>query len=226
VISVIIPALDEELALPATLDSLRAQRTECEVILVDGGSSDRTLEIFNDFRKHQANWHAVTSARGRARQQNAGAVAATGGWLLFLHADTRLPPGGLERIMSVADHVHAGCFRHRFSGASRMLAVLTWFHNRRFAVTHVIYGDQAMFIRRSLFHEIGGFPDGDMEDIAFSLRLRRVTKPIMLDAAIVTDARKFEQMGHWRALYRAVSLLVRFRFGRDVSSDPFFDPYR
>jgi rSAM/selenodomain-associated transferase 2 len=226
VISVVIPTLDEELALPATLAALRRQNMPFEVVVVDGVSSDKTLDIAGEAAGDDPRWRILTAPRGRARQLNAGAELATGDWLLFLHADTILPEDGLARIEGQPSAVEAGCFRHRFSGPGVGLRVLTWFHNRRFRVTRVIYGDQAMFIRRSLFLSLGGFPDRPMEDIAFSLRLREVTKPVMLDAAVTTDSRKFEQMGRWRALYRAVSLLIRFRLGRDVSGDPFFRDYR
>jgi hypothetical protein len=83
-----------------------------------------------------------------------------------------------------------------------------------------------MFVHRVLFQELGGFPIRPMEDIAFSLALRTATTPIMLPAFVTTDARKFDQMGHWRALFGAVILLMRFRLGTDVSDDRFFGSYR
>ena len=225
-VSVVIPALNEELALPATLASLFNQPGDHEVILVDGGSTDLTLAIADEAAARDSRLRVLRADRGRARQQNAGAAAAVGEWLLFLHADTVLPPTGLQRIASQPEEVKAGCFRHRFSGPGAMLATLSWFHNRRFFVTRVIYGDQGMFIRRQLFLDLGGFPDRDMEDIAFGLRLRSVTTPVMVAETVTTGSRKFEQMGKWRALYRAVSLLIRFRLGADVSGDEFFGDYR
>jgi rSAM/selenodomain-associated transferase 2 len=226
VISVVIPTLNEELALPATLGSLLDQDCDFEAIVVDGGSSDRTPAIVEDTAASHPAVRLLAADRGRARQMNAGAADARGDWLLFLHADTLLPEKSLNRIANLRDTVAAGCFRHQFSGNSPTLRILSWFHNRRFQVTRVIYGDQAMFVRRPLFVRLGGFPDTDMEDIAFSLALRSATRPIMLSQPVITDARKFDQMGHWHALAHAVALLVRFRFGMNVSRDRFFRDYR
>jgi rSAM/selenodomain-associated transferase 2 len=226
VISVVIPTLNEEIALPATLVSLLDQDCDFEAIVVDGGSSDRTPAIVEDAAASHPAVRLLVADRSRARQMNAAAAEALGDWLLFLHADTVLPERSLSRIANLPATVAAGCFRHRFSGNSPMLRSLSWLHNRRFHVTRVIYGDQAMFVRRSLFRRLGGFPATDMEDIAFSLALRSVTRPIMLSQPVITDARKFDQMGRWRALTHAVALLVRFRLGLNVSRDRFFGDYR
>lgn len=225
-ISVVIPTLNEELALPATLGSVLDQDGEFEIIVVDGGSGDRTVAIVETAAACHGGIRVIVADRGRARQMNAGADIARGDWLLFLHADTVLPSLSLSRIARLPDTVGAGCFRHRFSGSSPMLRTLSWLHNRRFHFTRVIYGDQAMFVRRPLFLQLRGFPITHMEDIAFSLALRSVTRPIMLSAPVTTDARKFEQMGHWRALGHAVALLIRFRLGVNVSRNRFFGDYR
>lgn len=225
-ISIVIPTLNEERALPATLDTVFAQTGAVEVLVVDGGSSDATRDVVDRYAMRHAQLRWIRAATGRAGQLNAGAERARGDWLLFLHADTRLPAGALESIEALSTRVRAGCFHQRFRSASRLLAVLSWLHNRRCQLTRVIYGDQALFIRRGLFHQLGGYPDRKMEDIAFSLVLRSVTRPVMLPLAVTTDARKFEQMGRWRALGRAVVLLLRFRLGAEIEDDPFFDAYR
>jgi len=225
-ISVIIPALNEERALPATLDAILAQSADLEVLVVDGGSVDRTPQIVEESSARHPRLRLLRTARGRALQMNAGADLARGDWLLFLHADTLLPQNGLTAIENQPETVQAGCFTHRFSGASAMLRVLSWFHNHRFGLTRVIYGDQAMFIRRDLFQKLEGFPVRPMEDIAFGLKLRAATLPVMLPEVVNTDSRKFDQMGHWRALAHSVFLLIRFRFGADVSRDRFFRNYR
>jgi len=225
-ISVIIPALNEERALPATLDAILAQSADLEVLVVDGGSVDRTPQIVEESSARHPRLRLLRTARGRALQMNAGADLARGDWLLFLHADTLLPQNGLTAIENQPETVQAGCFTHRFSGASAMLRVLSWFHNHRFGLTRVIYGDQAMFIRRDLFQKLEGFPVRPMEDIAFGLKLRAATLPVMLPEVVNTDSRKFDQMGHWRALAHSVFLLLRFRFGADVSRDRFFRNYR
>ena len=225
-ISVIIPTLNEERALPATLDAILDQPVDSEVIVVDGGSVDRTPQIVEETSARHPHLELLRMARGRALQMNAGAGAARGEWLLFLHADTLLPKNGFSAIENQPETIQAGCFTHRFSGAGAMLRILSWFHNHRFGVTRVIYGDQAMFIRRGLFEELGGFPVRPMEDIAFGLTLRAATRPIMLPEVVTTDSRKFDQMGHWRALAHSVFLLLRFRYGADVSRDRFFRNYR
>ncbi len=225
-ISVIIPTLNEELALPAALDAVLAQPVELEVIVVDGGSIDGTVAMVEAALAPDPRLQLLRAARGRALQMNAGAEVTRGEWLLFLHADTLLPGDGLTMIENQPEAIQAGCFTHRFSGAGAMLRILSWFHNHRFGLTRVIYGDQAMFIRRGLFEKLGGFPVRPMEDIAFGLRLRTVTRPIMLPGFVTTDSRKFDQMGHWRAVTHSVILLLRFRFGADVSRDRFFRNYR
>jgi rSAM/selenodomain-associated transferase 2 len=225
-VTVVIPALNEERAIAATLGSVLGQSGRTEVIVVDGGSSDRTTAIVAEHRTRHANLWLLETDRGRGRQMNAGAAAAGGEYLLFLHADTVLPDRAMERIEALPKTTLAGCFHQRFSTPSPVLRALSFMHNVRFRVTRVIYGDQAMFIRRVTFMALGGFPDREMEDVAFSLRLRRITTPVMLPEHVVTDARKFDQLGHWRAVARSISLLLRFRRGVDVSGDRFFDEYR
>ncbi len=225
-ISVIIPTLNEERALAATLDAILDQPGDSEVIVVDGGSVDRTPQIVKETSARHPRLQLLRMAPGRALQMNAGAEAARGDWLLFLHADTLLPQNGFSAIENQPETIQAGCFTHRFSGTSAMLRNLSWFHNHRFGLTRVIYGDQAMFIRRDLFERLEGFPVQPMEDIAFGLELRAATVPVMLPEVVTTDSRKFDQMGHWRALAHSVLLLLRFRFGADVSGDRFFRNYR
>jgi rSAM/selenodomain-associated transferase 2 len=226
VVSVIIPTLNEKRALPATLASVIDQMSDAEVVVADGGSSDGTKSIVADLAARHQGIRWLESSRGRAVQMNAGAAEASGDWLLFLHADTILPAGALARIEGQPSTVDAGCFHHRFSGTGPVLRLLSWCHNRRFAVTRVIYGDQAMFVRNRLFRKLGGFPDRDMEDIAFSLVLRGVTRPVMAPETVVTDSRKFESMGPLRATARATRLLIRFRLSRRVEGDDFFGEHR
>jgi rSAM/selenodomain-associated transferase 2 len=207
-ISIIIPAYNEEKALPATLKRLLSQRADFEVIVVDGGSTDRTREIVHA----QPRIRLLTASKGRATQMNAGARVAHGEWLLFLHADTLLPDGGLQRLNALQSNgrVQAGGFRHRFSADDWRLQLISWIDNVRTRVTRIIYGDQAMFVRRALFERLGGFPEDQpfLEDIRFCKRLKRVTRPVLLDQYVITDARKFVQMGVWRSLWRCLMILL------------------
>jgi rSAM/selenodomain-associated transferase 2 len=220
-ISVVIPAWNEERALPGTLKSVFSQATPCEVIVADGGSSDATCAIAAADTRIQL----VSAPKGRASQMNAGAQRARGEWILFLHADTWLPPGALSAIAALPPEVAAGCFRHRFSGRDWRLRLISRLHDWRFSITGIIYGDQAMFVRRALFERLGGFPAvAHLEDVLFSERLVRVTQPRMLELIVDTESRKFEQMGIWKSLGRVLAILVCHelrlpvptRFFRDV----------
>jgi rSAM/selenodomain-associated transferase 2 len=220
-ISVVIPAWNEERALPRTLASVFAQAMPYQVIVADGGSTDDTRSI----AAADPRVSLVSAPKGRASQMNAGARRARGDWILFLHADTRLPPGALSAIAALPPRVAAGCFRHRFSGQDWRLALISRLHDWRFSVTGIVYGDQAMFVRRALFDGLGGFPEvSHLEDVLFSERLVRVTRPSMLDLTVETESRKFEQMGIWKSLGRVLAILachqlrlpLPTRFFRDV----------
>jgi rSAM/selenodomain-associated transferase 2 len=222
-ISIIIPALDEEKALPATLARLAEQTGEREVIVVDGGSSDATCAIAEVF----PGVRLLRAPRGRALQMNAGAQASRGDWLLFLHADTWLPPSGLARIASLPLEVAAGCFQQRFSGDDWRLRLVSWLHNFRCRRTGVMYGDQAMFVRRSLFERLGGFPEIDiLEDIVFSERLLAVVRPRVMPVEVVTDSRKFIKMGVFRSLARCFVILLCYELRLPVSARAFFAAVR
>ena len=224
-ISVIIPVLNEEKALPATLNALRQQPGAFETIAVDGGSTDRTREILARYP-----WVKVTSARkGRASQMNSGACSATGEWLVFLHADTRLPDGALARLRAWYNRpdIKAGGFWHRFSGDRPSLRLISWIDNWRCRHSRIIYGDQAMFIRRDLFMTLGGFSErATMEDVEFCERLNQVTKPELVREAVITSSRKFEQMGVWRSFLRVALILIRHELGMVVHRGRFFTDVR
>jgi len=163
-ISIVIPAYNEERALPATLRQLFEQGGTCEVIVVDGGSHDRTCEIVRRWPvtdRLRAPLTLLTAPKGRASQMNAGAKLASGDWLLFLHADTLLPVEALNRLQALDSNsaVQAGGFQHRFSGSDWRLRMISWLDNFRCVRSHIIYGDQALFVRRALFERLGGFPD-------------------------------------------------------------------
>ncbi len=223
-ISVVIPALNEERALPATLRSVLDQRRQGdEVIVVDGGSSDATCAI----AAAVSGVRLISAPRGRASQMNAGARIARREWLLFLHADTLLPSDGLARIAALPAAVQAGCFIQRFSGDDARLRLVSRLNNFRCRRTRIMYGDQAMFVRKRQFEALGGFPPLDiLEDIAFSERLLRVTRPTLVPAEVVTDSRKFVQMGVFRSLARCFAILACYELHLPIPGRSFFKPIR
>src|SRR5574341_191451 len=224
-ISVILPAYDEERALPSTLQALLAQAGDYEVWVVDGGSTDRTREI----AAAEPRVGLLVAPKGRASQMNAGAAQARGDWLLFLHADTRLPDGALARLNALEGDrsVQAGGFLHCFSGNDWRLRMVSWLDNFRCTRSRIIYGDQALFVRRSLFAQLGGFPEQPiLEDVAFCEKLVRVTTPVLLTPPVVTDSRKFVRMGIGRSFVRVLLIILHVEFRLPVLPRAFFRDIR
>lgn len=221
----IIPVLNEERVIAATLAAVLEQEGDFEVLVVDGGSTDRTAALAAPYT--DVLW--LTAPAGRASQMNAGAAQAGGEWLLFLHADTRLPPGALVKLAGLTPDTatQAGGFRHRFSGNGFGLWLISRLHNFRCRVTGVFYGDQALFIRRSLFEDMGGFPAQPiLEDLLFGEQLVKRTKPLLMDDYVITDSRKFEQQGVWLSLLRVLGILLRHELRLPVRRGKFFTDVR
>jgi rSAM/selenodomain-associated transferase 2 len=199
-LGVVIPALDEAANLARLLpDLLRRARPDAEIIVVDGGSRDGTTKVV----RGQAGVRLLESARGRARQMNAGARQVGGDVLLFLHADTRLPDGAIDAIAgALADPaVVAGRFDVRFDSRRRVLAMVAWFMNARSRATSICTGDQAIFVRRAAFDAVGGYPDiALMEDIELCRRLKRRGRLAALRVRVTTSARKWEREGPLRTI--------------------------
>ncbi|SDR98196.1 transferase 2, rSAM/selenodomain-associated [Halopseudomonas xinjiangensis] len=197
-LSVIIPTLNEQATLERTLTALQRWRDELELIVVDGGSTDRTRDIAEPLVDH-----VHRAPLGRARQMNLGAELASGDALLFLHADTFLPPGFLPLIrQALADETHLwGRFDLSFEPSNRRLGLVAWMVNRRSRLTHVCTGDQGIFVRTQVFRDFGGFRNIPlMEDIEFSRRLRYLTPPACLDAKVVTSSRRWMEEGVLRTI--------------------------
>jgi len=194
-LSVIIPALNESAQIAATLDSVLCG-TGIEVIIVDGGSRDDTAQI--------ARAYGITvlqSAPGRASQMNYGARAASGNTLLFLHADSRLPPDYLENVERVLTRhdVVAGAFRLRIDSPRMSLRLVEYFINLRSRLLQMPYGDQALFMKTEIFHAMGGFPAFPvMEDFEFVRRLRKKGHIGIADAPCETSARRWDTQGVFR----------------------------
>ena len=196
-LSIIIPVLNEERTIAATLADL--DRVEAaEVIVVDGGSTDRTAE---SVRATSA--RLVVSPRGRAAQMNAGARQTAGDVLLFLHADTKLPAGASRDIREcMADaRCAGGRFDIRLDSTHPLLRLVGHMISLRSRLTRVATGDQAIFVRRAVFERLGGFPEIPlMEDVAFSRALKKEGSIACLRARVTSSARRWEQHGPVRTI--------------------------
>ena len=201
-ISVIIPTLNEQTVLVQTLQHT-ATLGFSEVIVVDGGSTDGTLQSAEAFCAGTDDVRVITAPRGRARQMNGGARAGQGETLLFLHADTRLPVGAERCIESALSDpgVVGGRFDVRFDSPSLWGRLISSLMNVRSRLTGISTGDQAMFVRRRVFEQLGGFSDIPlMEDIEFSMRLKRAGRIAALNATVTTSFRRWETQGPLRTI--------------------------
>jgi rSAM/selenodomain-associated transferase 2 len=214
-LSIVIPTLNEATQLRDILEPLRAfQARGHEVIVVDGGSSDTTTAIAHEFAQR-----VIGSARGRACQMNAGAAAASGDVVLFLHADTYLPAQADVLIAAALCNEQKvwGRFDVRLSGDHFLLRVVELFMNLRSRTSSIATGDQAMFVRRAVFLQLGGFPDIPlMEDIALCKLLKRRFLPANLAARVVTSSRRWEQRG----IIRTIVLMWRMRLAYALGASP------
>ncbi|MEX2353478.1 MAG: TIGR04283 family arsenosugar biosynthesis glycosyltransferase, partial [Gammaproteobacteria bacterium] len=156
------------------------------------------------------------ASQGRARQMNVGATAARGDVLVFLHADTRLPVNA-DRIISQAlagKHKGWGRFDVYIEGQSCMLRIVAWLMNLRSRLSGIATGDQTIFVKRSLFEQVGGFPDQPlMEDIEISRRLKRFCRPVCLKDKVTTSGRRWESRGIWRTILLMWKLRLAYWLG-------------
>lgn len=219
---IVMPVLNEASAIEATLLSLAPvrQRGAC-VVVVDGGSQDDTRAL--------ARLHAdavIQAPRGRAAQMNAGAALGWGQALLFLHADTVLPERADAHLLQALARGHVwGRFDVRIAGRPRMLALVAAMMNLRSRWTGIATGDQAMFMRREAYAQVGGFaPQPLMEDIEMSRRLRALGAPACLRERVTTSGRRWEQRGVWRTI--VLMWRLRWRYWRGESAHTLAQDYR
>lgn len=213
-ISIIVPIYNEEKTIEKLLESLKGLKDRCEIILVDGGSTDRTLEyISSDFR-------LLHSEKGRAKQMNLGAAESTGDILFFLHCDSELPERPLAHIRSVMKDYRVGCFGIAFHSWNFFMFTCRVISNHRIKDRNVVFGDQGIFIDRKLFFDAGMFPEIPiMEDYQLSLRLKgRGEKIGMAKKRIYTSDRRFPQgtVPKLREMWKMNRLRKKYRDGMDI----------
>lgn len=210
--SIIIPTLNAGAGLPATLNTLLPGLEAGllrEVIVSDGGSTDETLQMADD-----AGAVVITGPKGRGGQLKRGAEAAKGAWLLFLHADTHLPPDWVGAAMTHRQtHPNlAAAFRLRFRAAGVAPTLVAGWANLRSAAINLPYGDQGLLLSRPLYDYAGGFPDQPlMEDVAMARALRGRIR--LLETHVTTGAERYTQNGWLRQGRRNLGTLLRYSFG-------------
>ena len=216
-LAIVIPTLNEEAGIDATLQRLAPLRERgVRVIVADGGSADTTVQ-----RAWQGADAVVIAARGRGRQMNAGArhpLAADADALLFLHADTQLPPDADRLILrALSNSLRVwGRFDVHIAGGLRGLRMVATLMNLRSRLTGIATGDQALFIRRGAFVALEGFaPIPLMEDIDFCRRARLLSAPLALREKVMTSGRRWERHGLWRTIVHMWRLRLAFYFGAD-----------
>jgi rSAM/selenodomain-associated transferase 2 len=208
--SIIIPILNEARGIGAAVDRLKSIKNVYEVIFVDGGSTDGTLEIIpKEFK-------IVDSPRGRGMQLNKGASTAHGDVLLFLHCDSILSKDAVQAISKAINQgFEGGCFSLQFDQSGALLALIARLSNLRVKLLRVMFGDQGIFIKREVFERLGGFPEIPiMEDLEFSLKLRKQCKIIQVKDKIITSARRFEKNGVLRTIMFMHKMKLLYFMGR------------
>jgi len=206
-LSIVIPALNEAERIEAALQALAPlRRRGCEVIVVDGGSADRTRELAAPLCDR-----ILSSARGRAVQMNYGARHACGDALLFLHVDTFLPPDGDFLVGKALENHLWGRFDVEIEGRRRLLRVVACAMNLRSRLSGIATGDQAIFVRRDAFPGFAAI--ALMEDIAFSREMKRRGAPACLRERVRTSGRRWERRGVLRTVVLMWRLRLLYYFG-------------
>ncbi len=207
--SYVIPVLDEAGGIAAQLGALRRLDPEAELLVVDGGSGDATVELARPLCDR-----LLQTAAGRARQMNAGAAAASGDYLCFLHADTLPGFDGAALAAALADGPAWGFCRVRLSGGHPAFRVIEAAMTLRSRLTGIASGDQMLFLRRELFSDSGGFEELPlMEDLEYCRRLRRRCRPRVLPLSVVTSSRRWERNGIAATVLRMWALRLAWFLG-------------
>lgn len=218
-VSFVIPVLNEQASVAGLLRDLRLRYPHCELIVVDGGSADNTVAIALPLCDQ-----LLVGERGRARQMNLGGQVASSPYIFFLHADScpgvsaaaldaclsQLPPWGFCRV--------------RLNGVHPFFRIIEWFMNQRSRLTAVATGDQMIFVQKAVFEHSGGFDVIPlMEDVAYSKRLRRLSRPAIISEPVVTSSRRWEEGGVIRTVVRM--WLLRLAYFLGVAPDKLWRHY-
>lgn len=209
-ISIVIPCLNEGKFIKKTLTNVYSLTGSFEVIVVDGGSTDETIDIVKKFESV----NLVPSAKGRSIQMNKGAKVAKGDILLFLHADTFLPENTYDSITTALEkpEIVAGSFYLMFDHENWALNMYTWMS--RFNFSLFTYGDHGIFVKKQIFEDIGGYKEIPfMEDVEIQSRFSNVGRFGKLDTAVLTSARRFIKTGPFRQLIFDLWLIFLFKIG-------------
>ena len=213
-ISIIIPVYNEEKTIVNLQSKLESLYEKCEIIFVDGGSTDATLSLID--KKYKL----FSSEKGRANQMNKGALESSGDVLLFLHSDSTLPKNALRQIKKVMKDYEAGCFGISFNTRSILMKICALMSNYRVGIGHIMFGDQGIFIDRTVFFNIGMFPSLPiMEDYQLSLTLKsKKIKTAMTKSHITTSDRRFtgNSIDKLKLMLKMHRLRSMYRKGVDI----------
>lgn len=211
-ISIIIPALNEEESIGSCLEAFRQNNDICEIIIADGGSSDRTIEIAESFQGVKM----VKTAKGRGLQMNAGAFSARGDILLFLHADTIPEEGWSQAIEGVLEDsaVVGGAFTFAINNPGKKYRMIEQWVKLRCGLFKLPYGDQGIFVKRDIFKRIGGYKNIPlMEDVDLIERMKEQGRIAMLGTRVLTSERRWLRKGLLYTAFVNQLIMLLYRIG-------------
>ena len=216
--------MNEATRVPQLFEELEQLRqSNCEIIIVDGGSTDNSVEIAEN-----TGFRVEKTTRGRAHQMNVGAEKASGSALLFLHADTQLPDTAdllIKKVFSDNPSSCWGYFRIRIGGNSKLLCIVGFMMNLRSYLTNIITGDQVIFVKKEAFLKAGCFPEQLlMEDIELSKRLCKLSRPSCINYHVITSGRRWELYGVWQTIF--LMWRLRWDYWRGIPANQLAEKYQ